>query len=151
MAELSNFTIKTFSDSNFSSEVAELKPPVNPSEIRILTNHHVSYSKKDAKATGDTFLHSQDVDPKILSFTLVYDKSGIFGESDMDIQQEMEQVRLNLFEWQSDLNEPYFLRVIWGNLDFKGKLIDLVTSYTKFQAVGPPIRAEVDISILEIT
>ena len=151
MAELSNFTIKTFSDSAFSSEVKELKPPVNPSNVRILTNHQVSFSKLKGKATGNTPLKFQYTDPKILSFTLIYDKTGVFGESDMDIQQEMEQLRLALFEYQSDINEPYYLRVIWGIIDFKGKLINLVTSYTKFQAVGPPVRAEVDIAILEIT
>lgn len=88
-------------------------------------------------------------DPQELSFSLIFDNSGVFVDNKLPVKDQIECLQKVVLDYQKDINEPFFVRVIWGTIDFKGKLKKFNISYTQFQIDGSPIRAEVDMSILE--
>ena len=56
---------------------------------------------------------------------------------------DVDAFRKLLTEYQSDSHEPYHLKLVWGNLIFKGRAIEVGITYKLFNPDGQPIRAVV--------
>ena len=147
MGGICKLIIKAYADDSFSSEKGEFKSSVNPSNLRITNN--VNYSSSQMMGGKSAGLRYNTSDPQELSFSLIFDNSGVFVDNKLPIKDQIECLQKVVLDYQKDINEPFFVRVIWGTIDFKGKLKKFNISYTQFQIDGSPIRAEVDMSILE--
>lgn len=147
MGGICKLIIKAYADDSFSSEKGEFKSSVNPSNLRITNN--VNYSSSQMMGGQSAGLRYNTSDPQELSFSLIFDNSGVFVDNKLPVKDQIECLQKVVLDYQKDINEPFFVRVIWGTIDFKGKLKKFNISYTQFQIDGSPIRAEVDMSILE--
>ena len=147
MGGICKLIIKAYADDAFSSEKGEFKSSVNPSNLRITNN--VNYSSSQMMGGKSAGLRYNTSDPQELSFSLIFDNSGVFVDNKLPVKDQIECLQKVVLDYQKDINEPFFVRVIWGTIDFKGKLKKFNISYTQFQIDGTPIRAEVDMSILE--
>ena len=140
-------TLKTYSDNTFSSEKGEFISTINPTNLRIYNNIvHSSFNTIGNNNYGIRFNSSQ---PRELSFSLLLDNTGIFPNSQQIVKNQLESLEGLLSKYQENIHEPYYVRVIWGNIDFKGKLSKMTIDYTSFKNDGTPIRAQVDIKIIE--
>jgi hypothetical protein len=81
--------------------------------------------------------------PEELTFEFLFDNTGIIdGKPKKDgIFEEVNHFRDLLTKYQGDSHEPYHLKLVWGNLIFKGRAIELGTTYELFNPDGQPIRA----------
>lgn len=81
--------------------------------------------------------------PEELTFTFLFDNTGIIdGKPKPEgIFDEVDHFRRLLTEYQGNLHEPYHLKLVWGNLIFKGRATELTIAYKLFNADGQPIRA----------
>ena len=147
MGGICKLIIKAYADDSFSSEKGEFKSSVNPSNLRITNN--VNYSSSQMMGGQSAGLRYNTSDPQELSFSLIFDNSGVFVDNKLPVKDQIECLQKVVLDYQKDINEPFFVRIIWGTIDFKGKLKKFNISYTQFQIDGSPIRAEVDMSILE--
>lgn len=62
-----------------------------------------------------------------------------------DIIQKLEDT---VYTYIGTEHEPPYLKVIWGTLNFEGRLKDLTTNYLLFSSEGAPLRVKVALSIL---
>ena len=138
--------LKAYTDNTFSSEKGEFTTTINPSNLKIYSS--TNYSKISSIGNVN-ILNYKNVEPRIMSFSLLLDNTGVFFNSDNKVKSQLDTLQ-NLFSsYQKDILEPNYVRVIWGTIDFKGKLRKLYTNYTSFKEDGTPIRAEIDVEIIE--
>lgn len=81
--------------------------------------------------------------PEELTFEFLFDNTGIIdGKPKKDgVFDDVNHFRRVLTEYQGASHEPYHLKLIWGNLIFKGRAIELGITYKLFNPDGQPIRA----------
>lgn len=81
--------------------------------------------------------------PEELTFEFLFDNTGIIdGKPKKDgIFEEVNHFRELLTQYQGESHEPYHLKLVWGNLIFKGRAIELGITYKLFNPDGQPIRA----------
>jgi nucleoid-associated protein YgaU len=81
--------------------------------------------------------------PEELSFEFLFDATGIIdGNPQPDgVFGQVDAFRKLLTEYRPDTHEPFHLKLIWGNLVFKGRAIELGITYKLFNPDGQPIRA----------
>ena len=147
MSGISKLVIKAYNDDGFASLKGEFSASINPANLKITSA--VDYTTSQGMGSASMALRYNVSPPRTLTFKLLFDNTGIIPDSGTNVKDQLEQLRNVVYDFQEELSSPYYIRVIWGVIDFKGKLINLDTSYTMFQADGSPIRAEVDITVLE--
>ncbi len=81
--------------------------------------------------------------PEELTFEFLFDNTGIIdGKPKADgIFDDVLHFRQLLTEYQGSTHEPYHLKLVWGNLVFKGRAVELGITYKLFNPDGQPIRA----------
>lgn len=144
---ISKLVIKAYSNESFTTQKGEFSASINPANLKITSS--VDYERSQGMGSANMALRYNVSPPKELSFRLIFDNTGIFPDSDKSVKDQLEALQDVVYKFQEDINSPYYVRVIWGVIDFKGKLVGLETSYTMFKSDGAPIRAEVDIVVLE--
>lgn len=83
--------------------------------------------------------------PEELTFEFLFDNTGIIdGKAKKDgIFDDVNHFREMLTGYQGASHEPYHLKLVWGNLIFKGRAVELGITYKLFNPDGQPIRAVV--------
>lgn len=147
MSGISKLIIKAYSDNTFGTAKGEFSASINPANIKITSS--VNYDTTQGMGSPSMALRYNITPPRVLSFKLLFDNTGVIPDSGTDVKNQLDTLRSLVYDYHEDLNAPYYIRVIWGVIDFKGRLTGLETSYTMFQADGSPIRAEADITVLE--
>lgn len=94
--------------------------------------------------------------PERLKVKLILDGNGVheFGVTGL-LNSERNDVYLKVQEFlklttlmDGELHEPRPLKLKWGDLHFKCKLLNVNINYTQFDASGKPLRAELDTEFL---
>ncbi|OJW73580.1 MAG: hypothetical protein BGO68_03030 [Candidatus Amoebophilus sp. 36-38] len=147
MSGISKLVIKAYSDDGFGSLKGEFSASINPANLKITSS--VDYTTSQGMGSASMALRYNVSPPRTLSFKLLFDNTGIIPDSGANVKDQLDTLRSVVYDFQEEVSSPYYIRIIWGVIDFKGKLINFDTSYTMFQADGSPIRAEVDIAVLE--
>jgi len=147
MSGISKLSIKAYSDDSFSMQKGEFSASINPKNLKISSS--IDYATSQGMGSPSMALRYNVSPPRILTFKLLFDNTGIIPNADADVKTQLESLKNIIYDFQEDINSPYYVRVTWGIIDFKGKLVNLETSYTMFQSDGAPIRAEVDMVIIE--
>ena len=81
--------------------------------------------------------------PEELGFEFLFDSTGIIdGKPNKDgVFEQVDAFRKLLTEYRPSSHEPFHLKLIWGNLIFKGRAVELGITYKLFNPDGQPIRA----------
>jgi hypothetical protein len=83
--------------------------------------------------------------PEELTFDFLFDNTGIIDSRPRPdgVFDDVDAFRKLLTEYQGGSHEPYHLKLVWGNLIFKGRAIEVGITYKLFNPDGQPIRAVV--------
>ena len=145
---VSKLVIKAYKDNKFSSITGEFTASINPENLFIGSG--VDYAVKSMGHVN--LVNYRASPPSILSFSLLFDNTGIVpGSNTIAVIEQVKQLQEVIYNVQKSNNAPNYVRVTWGELDFKGRLIDLNINYSMFQVDGTLVRAEAAISILQET
>lgn len=81
--------------------------------------------------------------PEELSFEFLFDSTGIIdGHAKPEgVFDDVDSFRKVLTEYRAASHEPYHLKLVWGNLIFTGRAVELAITYKLFNPDGQPIRA----------
>lgn len=80
--------------------------------------------------------------PEELTFEFLFDNTGIIdGKPKKDgVFDDVNRFRRMLTGYQGNSHEPYHLKLVWGNLIFKGRAVELGITHKLFNPDGQPIR-----------
>ncbi|AXI24305.1 Putative afp12-like protein [Cardinium endosymbiont of Sogatella furcifera] len=148
MSNVSKLVIKACRDNKFSSFIGEFITSINPENLVIKSA--VSYHIPGGTPPSAHLLKYRGSPPKLLSFSLLFDNTGIMpGSNTIAVMEQVKQLQDVAYSVQKKNNAPNYIRVIWGQIDFKGRLVDLDMIYSMFQVDGTLVRAEAHIAVLE--
>ena len=87
--------------------------------------------------------------PNELTFDFLFDNTGLIDGKPKPngVFGDVDAFRKLLTEYQGSSHEPYHLKLVWGNLIFKGRAIEVGISYKLFNPDGQPIRAVVRVKV----
>jgi nucleoid-associated protein YgaU len=120
---------------------AKLEALINPE------TYTLEYKVKTAEGQGQGTSGAQQkfayTMPEELTFEFLFDSTGIIdGKARPDgVFDDVDAFRKVLTEYRPSSHEPYHLKLVWGNLIFTGRAIELGITYKLFNPDGQPIRA----------
>lgn len=81
--------------------------------------------------------------PEELTFEFLFDNTGVIDgmPKKEGVFDDVDHFRRILTEYQGKSHEPHHLKLVWGNLIFKGRAVELDITYKLFNPDGQPIRA----------
>ena len=144
---ISKLVIKAYADDQFSSCQGEFTASINPENLKISSS--IDYAMSQGMGAPGMALRYNTSGPRVLSFKLLFDNTGVIPGSEANVKDQLDRLKQIIYDFQADIHAPYYIRIIWGVIDFKGRLGSLETSYTLFRLDGSPIRAQADIAIIE--
>lgn len=118
---------------------------INPETYTI--DYKVELEKKQGPGTSGTQAKYVCTRPTELTFDFLFDNTGLIdGKPKPDgIDDDVTTFRLLLTEFQGKSHEPFHLKLVWGNLIFKGRAAEVGITYKLFNPDGQPIRAVVKV------
>ena len=140
-------TIKTYSNEEFTAEKGEYVVTINPQNLRITNN--IDYNSSRMPYNNNWNFKYNCTLPRQLSFSLLFDNTGIFPNTKINVKKQIDDLEGLIYNCKEDIKQPHFIRVIWGNIDFQGRLLKMQTEYGMFKNNGDIIRAQTDIVIIE--
>lgn len=127
----------------------------NPTSLE--RNHEVSYESarlQGLNTPGRPARYAYTPQGK-LGLKLVFDGTGVdrIGLSALldppSVKKDIAKFEKLCLRMNGDIHEPHFLRVRWGEFSFDCRLKSLGIRYTLFDESGDPLRAELDVQLVE--
>ena len=114
---------------------------INPESYTL--EYKVQTENGQASGTSGTQLKFQYIMPEELTFEFLFDNTGIIDGmvKEEGIFDDVDRFRKILTQYRGETHEPYHLKLIWGNLIFKGRAVDLSITHKLFNPDGQPIRS----------
>lgn len=113
---------------------------INPETYTL--EYKVKTSDGQGQGTSSAQAKFEYAMPEELTFEFLFDNTGIIdGNARESVFDDVNAFRQMLIGYQGNSHEPYHLKLVWGNLLFKGRAIELSITYKLFNANGEPIRA----------
>lgn len=116
---------------------------INPESYTL--EYKVKTSDGQGQGTSGTQVKFEYTCPEELAFDFLFDDTGLIdGVPKPDgVFPDVDRFRRLLTQYQGESHEPYHLKLVWGNLIFKGRAIEVGVTYKLFAPDGQPIRAVV--------
>ena len=114
---------------------------INPESYTL--EYKVKTSEDQGQGTSSAQAKFEYTFPELLEFEFLFDNTGIIdGKPKPEgVFEDVNHFRELLTKYQGESHEPYHLKLVWGNLIFKGRAIEIVINYKLFNPDGQPIRA----------
>ncbi|MHA6622512.1 CIS tube protein [Pseudonocardia sp. DLS-67] len=131
-------------ESGGRTEAAEsFEALINPETYTL--DYKVKTDKTQGSGTSGTQLKFAYTLPNELTFEFLFDNTGLIdGQPKPDgVFDDVDAFRKLLTEYRGASHEPYHLKLVWGNLLFKGRAVEVGITYKLFNPDGQPIRAVV--------
>ena len=122
---------------------ARFEALINPETYTL--EYKVKTSDSQGQGTSGAQTKFEYTMPEELTFDFLFDNTGLIdGKANKaGVFDKVDEFRRLLTEYQGDSHEPYHLKLVWGNLIFKGRAIEVGITYKLFNPDGQPIRAVV--------
>ena len=143
-----NFTklsIQAFSDEAYTQSVGSVyNTLINPENYNVdykieLSNGNQAQGQDQANA-----VYVKTV-PQNLNLDFLFDTTGSISNNDdvsnLSLNDQIQAFVNMAFDVNGELHQPNFLKIVWGDTLFKGRLENLNINYKLFDTDGKPIRA----------
>jgi len=121
----------------------------NPSEYKI--SKQVNYGNISVQSIESKMITYQNGEPKTLSIELFFDMDRgyefMMENYDEGVRKYTEKI-MGLTNCEEDGGPP-LCKFKWGNLSFSGYVTSVDESFTRFNSQGIPIRAVINLSMIE--
>lgn len=141
--QLEKLRIEAYDDASYEkpsgvSFVTQLNPETFSDQVKI------SYNDSQALGSTGAELKFNKIEPQNLKLNFLFDGTGIVDAGDKtSVTDQIKQLKNATLHYNGNTHAPRYVEIIWGELTFKGCLIDLHTTYTLFDSDGTPLRAKV--------
>lgn len=144
--------IIAYSDDEFKDEVADgaYTAQVNPEKYTF--KYKVEQNEDQAPGTSATQIKFSKIKPEEMGFQFLFDSTGVIpanaGSPDATVSNsedgiigKIEHFKKVVLSYNGEVHQPNNLKLIWGELLFKGKLTEMDIEFKLFRPDGTPIRA----------
>lgn len=146
--------VQAYSDAAFKKPVTANKfsALINPATYSV--SYKYEFDSSQAPGTSAANMKFNRILPKDFNFDFLFDATGVVKdmsvlslgianpfEKPATVSEQIEEFKQKIINYQSDQHRPYYLKIHWGELLFKGVLKQMDIEYKVFAPDGKPIRA----------
>lgn len=146
--------VQAYRDAAYQDRVADNKfmALVNPATYNL--SYQFEFDDTQAPGTSATQLRFNRILPRDFNFDFLFDTSGVVKDMSAlsmgianpfakpaSVMEQIEEFKRKIIDYQSDRHRPYYLKIHWGELIFKGVLKQMDIAFKLFAPDGKPIRA----------
>ena len=139
---LKKLEIVSYTDDKFNTEQGRFSMMVNPAEYS--EKSEIKYNER--QSVGEHSPTFKGFGGKYFSLKFILDNTGAIKDS-LPIDESLQQLEMVAEKYVGSTHQPPFLKIVWGTLNFKGRLKSKDVNYVLFSGEGEPIRAEVTLKI----
>ncbi|MEM7510102.1 MAG: LysM peptidoglycan-binding domain-containing protein [Bacteroidota bacterium] len=151
---LEKMIIVAYEDPLYQEEVQNgtFTVQVNPESYS--SKFKIEYGFHQPPGSSSQQLKFNKIKPEQMEFEFLFDKTGalpntfskndlatIEKEREQGIKPDLQKFKDTLISYDGDIHQPYYLRLSWGSLLFKGVLLDMEIKFKLFLPSGTPLRA----------
>ena len=144
--------ITAYKDNSFKSQVGQ--PYVvryNPTNIDHTFN--IEYDQSQAEGSSGTENKYSHTKPETLKFELLFDKTFVAAGDFSDtykVDDALKKFKKTVIDYNGDIHRPNYVKLLWGDLSFKGQVTEFSVNYTAFTSEGKALKAKVNITFTEV-
>lgn len=146
MGKLIKMSLRGYDDSKLTKHIWTFDAQINPDSLKL--TREISYAKDKNQAMQEKQSKFDSQKPSSLSFNIVLDDTGVAPEAKGKIKDRINLLEKTLFLINSETHEPSYVRLLWGDFTFQGRLKTLSYDYTMFAPDGSPLRVKVSLGFV---
>lgn len=142
--------IDAYSQADYSGGIVSTYTAlINPETYKF--SYKIEFCDAQAPGTSAVNLRFNKMPPQDFNFDFIFDSTGVVDSSILpnllsnsvspDVIDQIETFKHTVLKYVGDIHRPYFLKLHWGKLNFKGVLTSLDIEFKLFNPDGSPIRA----------
>jgi hypothetical protein len=104
----------------------------------------IEFCDTQAPGTSGVELKFNKMPPQEFNFDFLFDSTGVIQHIfplAIPVNEQLEIFKHSILQYQGDVHRPYYLKIHWGTLLFKGVLTSMDIEFKLFSPDGTPIRA----------
>jgi hypothetical protein len=143
LAKLEKLYIVPYSDQEYNNIAG---PPfftlMNPETYTY--RYKIEFCETQAPGTSGVALKFNKMPPQEFNFDFLFDGTGIVENGpvpSLPVTDQLDLFRNRILKYQGNIHRPYYLKIHWGTLLFKGVLTAMDIEFKLFKPDGSPIRA----------
>jgi len=142
-SQLEKLYILSYSDQAYSNVVgAPFYALINPETYTY--RYKIEFCESQAPGTSGVALKFNKMPPQEFNFDFLFDGTGVIDgatAAKTPVADQLDDFRHKLLLYQGEIHRPYYLKIHWGTLLFKGVLTAMDIEFKLFAPDGSPIRA----------
>lgn len=150
-SQATKLRIEVYKDPEFKQQVDVLVADFNPSDYSL--TYENDYKARETIGTSKPELAFASGRSDQLSLAFLFDGTGVNPTATDpragSVQGRVDRL-LSLLEYRGTEHEPPYVKVLWGNLVFRGVMKRASVKFELFDREGSPLRAKVDASFEEV-
>jgi hypothetical protein len=103
--------------------------------------YKIEFCETQAPGTSGVALKFNKMPPQEFNFDFLFDGTGVVDSSPVPVPQQLDIFRNGILKYQGNIHRPYYLKIHWGTLLFKGVLTSMDIEFKLFKPDGSPVRA----------
>ncbi|WP_262248799.1 CIS tube protein [Parapedobacter soli] len=124
--------------------------------------YEFEYDDTQAGGKSSVKMKFNKIKPQKFTFDFLFDSTGVVKNASVlnvsvtnpfaepaSVAEQIEDFKKKIIEFKGDTHRPYYLKIHWGTLLFKGVLTQIDIEYKVFTPDGTPIRAVAKCSFTE--
>jgi hypothetical protein len=150
--QLEKLRIESYKDAELSEKVGEpFFALVNPETYT--THEKIEYSDTQAPGRSKAILKFNKIPAQEIKFDFLFDGTGVItgaipgivgalvnlGRN--SVTEDIANFKKAVYEFDGTIHRPYYLKIFWGTLIFKGVMTSIDIEFKLFHSDGSPIRA----------
>lgn len=143
LAQLEKLYILSYSDSGYNNIAA---PPffalINPETYS--HRYRIEFNETQGQGSSAVSLKFNKIPPQEFNFDFLFDSTGTITNiltPPLSVPNQLDLFRHQILQYQGEIHRPYYLKINWGTLLFKGVLTAMDIEFKLFKPDGTPIRA----------
>lgn len=106
--------------------------------------YKIEFCETQAQGTSAVCLKFNKMPPQEFNFDFLFDGTGIIqgnSQTVIPVTDQLDNFRHQILDYNGDIHQPYYLKIHWGTLLFKGVLTSMDIEFKLFSPDGSPLRA----------
>jgi hypothetical protein len=143
LAKLEKLYIVPYSDPEYNTIAgAPFYTLMNPETYTY--KYKIEFCETQAPGTSGVALKFNKMPPQEFNFDFLFDGTGVITSittPPIPVADQLDDFRRQILQYQGNIHRPYYLKIHWGTLLFKGVLTAMDIEFKLFKPDGSPIRA----------
>jgi len=150
--QLEKLRIESYKDAELNEKVgAPFFALVNPETYT--TREKIEYSDTQAPGRSKAILKFNKIPAQEINFDFLFDSTGVItgvipgiagavlNLGRKSVTEDIANFKKGVYEFDGTIHRPYYLKIFWGTLIFKGVMTSIDIEFKLFHSDGSPIRA----------